>query len=368
MSKRSNRNKANRNNKVIKEKIVQATIDSKNKEVEEQVLSQQTEIKSKGLEQNVVLPENGSNQMDNVNKALEKMKRYADVIGCIWPIILVLLPFSYKIIEYVWNWGKYDFWNVPVNYIGLKMNELLLYFIAICLFLVVILAFGYLICYYILFFKIKNKFWNFFKGVGVGVFVYAICLAGFVAFLHYTPPYYRIQTFTAVDWWQISKFAFVVFVLFFTSTFLYGLALFWAGLEGSDIKVFKFKLFKQKQIKVEKEDEEKYDKRIVDRVYKAWGILLIVIPTFVFALTFYNDGFDKSADASEVEIVIIDEKEYVIAGIYDGKWILKECTLNEEVLKINSSSYTFQEIGNYEILYYYLNKDTTLKDCMVDEL
>jgi len=292
----------------------------------------------------------------------------------------------FKCISYWYEKGYYDFWGIPLTYMEIDYNNILMQFLIDFSFIVIIIAVG------IVYIEIYNssKLWGrvflhilpFF--VNGGIIVYGI---------------YRVGG-TINDAFDFSNHA--------TLGMFIGAEIFLYILELIVILCFKEKKPKKEKAKKEKikhskqklkgnnqeqksnitksncskgdnekdkqttevnQDEDssepKEKEKKIPFLKKETAIYMLVLVVYVIAVInwtcykLYSDRKDECEDTKKFEVMLDnDGQEYVILTTYDDKYFVKPCTVSEKqhLVIINKDNYKLIQVDDNEVTTYDFNE------------
>ncbi|WP_313134320.1 hypothetical protein [Anaerocolumna sp.] len=226
----------------------------------------------------------------------------------------------FKCISYWYEKGYYDFWGIPLIYMEIDYNNILMQFLLNFSFIVIIIAAG------IIYIEIYNS--SKLRGKVVLHILLFFINAGIITYA-----IYRVGG-TINDIFDFSNHETL-------ATFI-GAEIIIYILELIVIICFSEKKPKKEKIKGIKRSKQKLkeNKREETRIQflkKETAIYMLVLVVYVIAVinwicyVFYNDRKDKCEDTQKFGVLLDDDnQEYVILTTYDDKYFIKPCTVSEE--------------------------------------
>jgi hypothetical protein len=305
-------------------------------------------------------------------------EKHLALLTAVSSILGIGLTGLFKCASYWYEKGYYDFWDIPLTYMQIDYNKVLMQFLLNFSSIVIIYAVG------IVYIEIYNS--SKLRGkvllhillflINTGVIIYATYSVGGTI--------YDVFNFTNHE---------ILGFFIGVEIFLYGIELIiifcFREKKPQKEKVKKIKSSKQKEnnqeqksnitkSKCSKGDSEKdgqtteLDQK--EKISKTKGeekklpllkkrtalfilfLVVIVIATINWTCyILYNERKDKCEDTQKFEIMLdSDGQEYVILSTYDDKYFVKPCNVSEEQhsVIINSDKYKLIEIGVNEVTIY----------------
>lgn len=283
----------------------------------------------------------------------------------------------FKCISYWYEKSYYDFWGIPLTYMEIDYNNILMQFLMNFSFIVIIIAVG------IVYIEIYNS--SRLRGkvvlhillffINAGIITYAIYrVGGTINDVFDFSNYETLVTFIGAE--------IIIYILELIVIFCF-----------RENKPKKEKIKRSKQKLKENNQEEKSnitksncskgdtekDKQTIEIdqnkgnsdpkgketripfLKKETAIYMLVFVVYVIAVinlicyVLYNDRKDECEDTQKFEVLLDDDnQEYVILTTYDDKYFIKPCTVSEDQhsVIINSDKYKLIEIGVNEVTIY----------------
>lgn len=280
------------------------------------------------------------------NKFSDWVKENGGLFAVLTTLISVCINFLYEGCAYLYHKGRYDYWNIPDEYMIVNYETTLFGFVATIASVVA----GFLLIYlhgcaiYIIQCnkkKIKKYLYVFLLLIPVPIIFLLILFAYLV---------YQSSLEIAILCLKMYPFEFAPHIIAFS--LLYFLLLF-------TVKPKK-KTMKDTDCK----DSRKHNENRISR----WiAIMPIIIGAFIVGYNIYSIGLTSMDLVEEVSVVSVEEKEYVIVEKYNDYWVVKECVEFDELLYINKEHYMLMDISQHDIYIMKLEGGRTIGACMLSE-
>lgn len=280
------------------------------------------------------------------NKFSDWVKGNGGLFAVLTTIISVCINFLYKGCAYLYHKGRYDYWNIPDEYMIVNYETTLFGFVVTIASVVV----GFLLIYlhgcaiYII--QCNNK--------KIKKYLYMFLLIIFVPIIFLLLLFVYLVSQSSLEiailCLKMYPFDFAPHIIVFS--LLYYLLLF---------------TVKPKKKTMNDTDCKESRKHSENKIGKWIAIMSIIIGAFIVGYNIYSIGLTGMDLVEEVSVVNVEEKEYVIVEKYNDYWVVKECVEFDELLYINKEHYMLMDISQHDIYIMQLEGGRTIEACMLSE-
>lgn len=293
---------------------------------------------------------------DKTIKLIKTVKEALPLITVVASAISIVIVQIFKGGAYLLERGYYDFWNIPSVYIEVNSASKLFQFFLILSLTLITFCFVFVYDYFFLkirYSKPKKIMGQVFMVLLIPVLMILICF-GYLFYMVGTKQV--IQALVQNPMLMLVQGTPLVIAM---SSSVFGIALMCYPL-FADTGNHNEKRNNEEQ-KTQAKNPQKPPSNPVSQVSSnkiiiAGSIFLTVLIIMLYWCTFtiYQQGKADAGREKTIDIVTMSDKTYVVLKQYGDRWILKECLLSDEGLKINRDTYVFADIAEKEILRYTL--------------
>lgn len=295
---------------------------------------------------------------DKTIKLIKTVKEALPLITAAASVFSIVIVQIFKGGTYLLERGYYDFWNIPSVYIEVNPGSKLFQFFLILSLTLIVLCFVFVYDYFFL--KIRDS-----KPKKNKILVFMVLLVPVLAALIYLGCLFYLVGIKQVIhlWVQTPIFMLVqtITVVIAVSLCIFGIALMcYPFFAGSGNHVEKKNNEEQKKTPSNPVSQVSSNKTII--IAGSIFLTVLIIMLYWCTFTIYQQGKADAGREKTIDIVTMSDKTYVVLKQYGDRWILKECLLSDEGLKINRDTYVFADIAEKEILRYTLKTSQDISE------
>ena len=264
----------------------------------------------------------------NIDEIIKKLKANWSIFVSLGSGVFAIITVFVKCLIYAKEKAYFDFWKIPIKYINMKNENMIieLLLIGVSGFIVILLC---------------NIYWflmkTFWKNNKIGVVILGLILPLF-SFFMIVIGILQNGKYTIKIVWDYFKLApreTIREVCFLSIVLIFLIIVSNLSFKGVQKLVFSIKGIK---------------KLNMTGVFII-GVSLVIAGAILFCNTYVN-SITAYENENKLEIVTINDKQYVVIAQYEGKYIIKECKFKDKCVYVNQDEYMFKDISSYPIRIY----------------
>ncbi len=296
----------------------------------------------------------------SLKEVIVYIEKHIAILTIIFSTLSLCITSVFKIGAYLYYRGYYDYWRIPEDYITLNYRNILYKFLITMISVGILIGLSYL---YTFWWKkiLKKELWYKKVRSGIGAVVTVILGVIVVEFL-----YLIIKCGISIkEIFLYIEYEFISFISNVISLSVFCIGVFF--LFGIIIE-FTFEGFskqnKREDTNIERNNHSKYKKYIKSIAICFFTFFLADIAWLGYNI--YDMGRSSILNSNKLNIVSIQGNDYVVISKYENRWILKECKLVGDKLKINHDHYIIEDIVGENIYVKFLKEGEKIEDCVVN--